>query len=81
MRITVRLFARARELGGTDVLSVDVPESTTVRELKGRIASEHPALAALLSRSAIGLNGEFASEDVQVRPNAEVAVLPPVSGG
>jgi molybdopterin converting factor small subunit len=40
-----------------------------------------PALAALLERSALAIDGEFAADDQSIAANAEVALLPPVSGG
>ena len=77
----IRFFARARELAGTDTLDVALPDGATVAELRRRIAAACPALAGLLERSALAVNDEFA-DDSQVLPvAAEVAVLPPVSGG
>lgn len=77
----VRLFARARELAGTDTLDVNIPAGATVAELRRRMAGTCPALAGLLKHSALAVNDEYA-DDSQVLPaEAEVAMLPPVSGG
>lgn len=77
----IRLFARARQLAGTDALDLEMPAGATVGDLRRRIAEIAPALAGLLERSALAVNDEFA-DDSQVLPmNAEIAVLPPVSGG
>ena len=77
----IRLFARARELAGTDTLEMELPAGATVGELRRRIAAASPALTGLLERSALAVNDEFA-DDSQILPaEAEVAVLPPVSGG
>jgi molybdopterin converting factor subunit 1 len=79
--IEVRLFARARDLVGADVITVDVPDGATVSELRGRLVARYPTLAGLLERSALAVNGEFADGAMVVPPGAEVALLPPVSGG
>lgn len=77
----VRLFAGARELAGADVIEVELPAGATVGDLRQRLALAYPALAGLLARSALGVNDEFADDTLTLPMNAEVAVLPPVSGG
>ncbi len=53
----------------------------TVADLRRRLAEQVPALAGLLERSALAIDGEFATEGQPVRAEAEIALLPPVSGG
>jgi len=77
----VRLFARARDLAGADVVAVDLPAGATVRDLRRRLAEVHPYLAGLLERCAVAVDNEFADDKLPLPPGAEVAVLPPVSGG
>jgi sulfur-carrier protein len=81
MHVVVTLFARARDLAGADTVSVDVPAHATVAELRERLASAYPALKSLLGRSALAVNDEFAGDATILPPNAELALLPPVSGG
>jgi molybdopterin converting factor subunit 1 len=81
MRVPVRLFARARDLAGADAVSVTLPDGATAGDLRRRLAEECPALAGLLARSALAVNGEFAEDATPLPPGAEVALLPPVSGG
>jgi sulfur-carrier protein len=77
----VRLFARARDLARCDAIDVEMPPGATVRELRLRIAATHPALADLLARSALAVNDEFADDALILPADAEIALLPPVSGG
>lgn len=77
----VRFFARARELAGTDVLDIELPAGATVAALRRRLAEQLPALRAMLDRCAIAVNEEFADDEYVLSRDAEVAVLPPVSGG
>jgi molybdopterin synthase catalytic subunit len=81
MKVVVRCFARARELAGADAVTVDLDADATVGELRRRLAAAYPSLARLLERSALALDDEFAGDGVVLRAGAEVALLPPVSGG
>jgi molybdopterin converting factor subunit 1 len=81
MILYVRLFARARDLAGADTLTVELAPGSTVADLRRRLAALHPALAPLLERSALAVEHEFATADQPLKPEAEVALLPPVSGG
>jgi molybdopterin converting factor subunit 1 len=75
------LFARARDLAGADTLTVELPAGATVGDLRKRLAEGRPALAGLLARSALAVDSEFAGDEVVLREGAEIALLPPVSGG
>jgi molybdopterin converting factor subunit 1 len=79
--VTVRLFARARDLAETDVLHVALPVGATVGTLRSLLAATNPALAGLLARSALAVDDEFADDNQVVPVGATVALLPPVSGG
>jgi molybdopterin converting factor subunit 1 len=81
MRLRVYLFARARDIAGTGTIFLDLPEGATVGQLRQRLAEAQPALASLLERSAVAVNDEFAEDKVPLPAGAEVALLPPVSGG
>jgi len=81
MTVTVRLFARAKDLVGKDAVCVSLPDGATVGELRRRLGDEHRQLTALLARSAFAVNDEFADDAQQIPAEAVVALLPPVSGG
>ena len=79
--IRVRLFARARDLAGAEVVAVDLPAGATVADLRERLAAAVPVLRELLSRAAVAVKEDFAGDDAVIPAGAEVAVIPPVSGG
>jgi molybdopterin converting factor subunit 1 len=81
MTLHVRLFARAKDLAGAERLAVELADGATVAELRRRLAEVCPALAALLPRCALAVDDEFAEDALRLTGAAEVAVLPPVSGG
>ena len=79
--IRVRLFARARDLAGAEVVAIDLPAGATVADLRVRLAERVPALRDLLPRTAVAVNEDFAEAATPIPPGAEVALIPPVSGG
>ena len=81
MIVTVRLFARAKDLAGGDTVHVTLAEGATVADLRRQLTKTVPKLGELLKRSAIAVEGEFAGDSISLRAEAEVALLPPVSGG
>jgi molybdopterin converting factor subunit 1 len=81
MKITVKLFARLRELTGTSSLEWQVAENATIADLLQNLQAEYPRLAEAVSRTAISVNREFADPQTRLREGDEVAIFPPVSGG
>jgi molybdopterin converting factor subunit 1 len=81
MRASVRLFALARERAGMDEVEVELPSGATVADLRSALAAAVPGLESILGASRIALNREFADEMTPIPPSAELAVIPPVSGG
>jgi molybdopterin converting factor subunit 1 len=79
--VRVRLFARARDLAGADFVEVALPAGATVANLRARLAADCPALRDLLPRAAVAVNEDFAGDAAPVPPGADVALIPPVSGG
>ena len=78
--VTVLYFAIAREAAGTDSESV-VGAPASVGALRAFLAERHPGLARVLPRCRLAVNQEFAVDGDVVPDDAEVAVIPPVSGG
>jgi molybdopterin converting factor subunit 1 len=81
MRVTVRLFARLRDLAGTGELVRDVPAPATVQTVWGALVAEMPALREYEKAMSVAVNAEYARMGVAVQEGDEVAFLPPVSGG
>ena len=75
----VLLFARVRDLLGADHIDVDAP--AYVGELRRQLMRAYPQAAGLLEKSACAINDEFADDATPIPADAEIALLPPVSGG
>jgi len=81
MRVTVRLFARLRDLAGTGELIRELPAGATAREVWDDLVAEWPGLRDYEKTISVAINAEYARMNVAVRDGDEVAFMPPVSGG
>jgi molybdopterin converting factor small subunit len=60
---------------------VELPEPATVGQLRTALVQQHPALARVVPRAMIAVDSEYAEAGAVVREGAQVACIPPVSGG
>jgi molybdopterin synthase catalytic subunit len=81
MRIRVLAFASASDTLGAGELEMELPAGSRVADLRSRLEASHPELAALWPRLAVAVDGEVVSAGAELAEGAEVALLPPVSGG
>ncbi|MCS6802583.1 MAG: MoaD/ThiS family protein [Chloroflexota bacterium] len=81
MRVTVRLFAGAREAVGAPTALLELPAGTTAGEAVEALVREYPALRRFAAISRLAVDGEYASPERPLFDGAELAILPPVSGG
>jgi molybdopterin synthase sulfur carrier subunit len=75
----LRLFAAARTAAGT--ARDEVPGSTVAEILDAAVTRYGAEFAAVLPTCAVWVDGEPAVPTQSVDDAAEVAILPPVSGG
>ena len=81
VRVTVRLFARLRELAGASELERTVEAPATIGSVWAGLVQSFPALAPYSGSISAARNLEYARPDVPVEDGDEIAFLPPVSGG
>ncbi len=81
MKTTVKLFAGARELAGQGQIELELPPAATVAQLRAALLADCPALASLLPHTLFAINTNYATDDTPVPEGAEIACIPPVSGG
>ena len=81
MRVTVLFFAQARDRAGSDRASLELPEGSRVSDAMDRVRRAHPSLAELEAHLAIAIDGQLARANAALHDGAEMALLPPVSGG
>jgi len=81
MRVTVRLFARLRDIAGTGDLSREAQAGATVRDVWQGLVTEFPEMARYESSISSAVNADYARMTAGVSDGDEIAFLPPVSGG
>jgi molybdopterin converting factor subunit 1 len=81
MRVSVKLFARLRDLAGENELDCDVADTATARDVWRALAAKHATLAPYESSVSCAINADYAPLHTRVKAGDEVAFLPPVSGG
>jgi molybdopterin synthase catalytic subunit len=81
MRVRVLFFGMLKDLAGQDRESIELPDRALVRDLLQHYAQQSPHLKESLAALAVAVNQQYAGPETVLRPNDEVALLPPVSGG
>lgn len=81
MKLHVKLFAVARQRVGAGAIEVEVPAGSSVRDLRHALVEQHPQLGELARHVRFAVNSDYAGDCQVIAEGAEVAVIPPVSGG
>jgi len=82
MHFTIRLFAGLAEVVGASTLPFHAAETPlTAGRLKELLSAAYPDAAAQINVSLVAIDREYAPEDTLIPEHAEVALIPPVSGG
>ena len=81
MRVTVRLFARLRDIVGTSEVAQEIAPGATIGAVWRQLADRYPELAPYGQSVSTAVNADYARMDDVVADGDEVAFLPPVSGG
>ena len=81
MNVRVRLFAAAKEAAGRGAVEIELPEGASIAQLRRRLAEQIPQLSGLLPRVLFAIGTQYAQDTDAIPPGADVACIPPVSGG
>ena len=77
----VLFFGMVKELAGKSEDEVNLRDGASVRDVLQHYEDRLPQLKGLRSSLALAVNQQYASPDTVLKPDDEIAVLPPVSGG
>ena len=81
MKVCVRLFAVAKQAAGRDLVELELPDGATIAQLRRELAARVPQLSGFLGQMTFALDARYAADDALVPAGAEIACIPPVSGG
>lgn len=78
MMARIRFFAAAEEAAGAAERAV---EASDLGALRATLVADHPALAAILPKCTVLVDGSRVDDTEPLAPAAVVDVLPPFAGG
>jgi MoaE-MoaD fusion protein len=81
MHVRVFFFGMLKEIAGKAADEIEVREGASMRDVLAHYETEIPRLKPSLSSIAMAVNLHYAGPDTKLKPNDEIALLPPVSGG
>jgi len=81
MTIDIQFFALAKELAGTEQMTIPLPESGQVGDLRRALGEAVPALIPILPHLLFALGDSCVDDATSLYPGARVVTFPPVSGG
>ncbi|MCL7762273.1 molybdopterin converting factor subunit 1 [Polaribacter sp. Z014] len=80
MKIQVLFFGITTDLVETSALNLELPKIETVQGFKNFLKEKYPQLKNIDSY-AIAVNESYAADELVLKEDDVVAVIPPVSGG
>ena len=81
VRYTVHLYAAARESAAADTIDITADEPVVASELLRRVIDDLPGDAAWMGVSRLAVDDAYVAGDPMIDPAADIALIPPVSGG
>ena len=81
MKVRVRLFAILKDAAGESEVVLDIPENCTGKQLLEELGKQFPRMQGTIEKSALAVNENYITPDANIPVGAEIAIIPPVSGG
>ncbi len=81
MKVTVRLFAGAAHQAGVRMIDLELSEGADVAAARDALLAQIPQLKALCDVSLWATETEVLDQRTVLKPDSELAMIPPVSGG
>ena len=80
MTLEIMAFGITKDIVGKTLINFDLPDGSSVKELKEKLIEHYPKMEALTSL-LIAVNEEYGDETYILSERDEIALIPPVSGG
>ncbi len=81
MQWKVLLFASLKDDVGSPSITLEACGPLTARQLLERLEERHPQLCGRLGHVRVAVNQQFQEPEARLPEGAEIALIPPVSGG
>jgi molybdopterin converting factor subunit 1 len=80
MNLRILCFGITRDIIGQFEYATTLEDGATVADLKQKLSTQFPDFQGLKSLR-IALNSEYANDEMPLKENDEIVLIPPVSGG
>ena len=80
MILEIMAFGITKDIVGKTLFSFELPNGSSVKELKEKLETNYPRMRELKSL-LIAVNEEYGDETHILNERDEIALIPPVSGG
>jgi molybdopterin converting factor small subunit len=77
----IQFFSQLKEIVGTGEMTLNLPEGTSVAALLARLYRDFPELEKWDRNILVGADMDFVGRGHIIRPNDQIAIMPPVQGG
>ena len=81
MKVQVQFFSQLKDIMQTAELELEMDADSTVADLLGQLYTKTPRLRDWDKSLLIGAGVEFVERAYVLRPNDQIAIMPPVQGG
>lgn len=81
MKIRIKLFAVAQQLAGQAEVEIELNEGADIAALRNALLAAYPQMKNIAAQLTFAVDTEYAKDSTPITADAEVAVIPPVSGG
>lgn len=79
--LRVLFFSQLKDIVGAAEIALPARQDESVADLLRRLYQLHPGLEKWDQQILVGAGVDFVGRDYRVRPNDEIAIMPPVQGG
>ena len=80
-KITINLYYHLKDKAGTNKINLEIPENSTIKELKVLLIHDYPALQSQLDNIMMLINQKIVVDEDKIPQNAQVSFLTPIGGG
>lgn len=80
IKLQLEFFAILRDLL-TEKLVIEIPENSTVFQLREYLTKEYPQIKEILEYSRFANENEILDNQATLKENQKIYILPPSSGG
>ena len=81
MFVTVKLFAKLREIAGSGEIRLALADDAVVGDAWQMLQARHTGMAPYAASISCAVNADYSRMTARLKDGDEVAFLPPVSGG